>query len=192
MKQISVRSKENPTFAERLCAGFFLARYAAAISRQPLCFARKVCYNKCRRKSGRFLRRANRRENNDRKVHRRRGRQQEGGTRPQKRKFRKRIHGRDRPPRISPSRAARSSASAIMKGEKEIDIAGKIAVPGLIDAHVHIESSQLSSRGVCGAGDAARYDDRHRRPARDHQRLRHRGRKVHRGCRRAIPRWKPE
>ena len=24
--------KENPTFAERLCAGFFLARYAAAIS----------------------------------------------------------------------------------------------------------------------------------------------------------------
>ena len=30
------------------------------------------------------------------------------------------------------------------EGEREIDIAGKIAVPGLIDAHVHIESSQLS------------------------------------------------
>lgn len=29
-------------------------------------------------------------------------------------------------------------------GETEYDIAGKIAVPGLIDAHVHIESSQLS------------------------------------------------
>ena len=29
-------------------------------------------------------------------------------------------------------------------GEREIDISGKIAVPGLIDAHVHIESSQLS------------------------------------------------
>ena len=30
------------------------------------------------------------------------------------------------------------------EGEREIDIAGKIDVPGLIDAHVHIESSQLS------------------------------------------------
>lgn len=30
------------------------------------------------------------------------------------------------------------------EGETEYDIAGKIAVPGLIDAHVHIESSQLS------------------------------------------------
>ena len=30
------------------------------------------------------------------------------------------------------------------EGETEIDIAGKTAVPGLIDAHVHIESSQLS------------------------------------------------
>lgn len=29
-------------------------------------------------------------------------------------------------------------------GEAEIDIGGKIAVPGLIDAHVHVESSQLS------------------------------------------------
>ena len=29
-------------------------------------------------------------------------------------------------------------------GETEYDLAGKIAVPGLIDAHVHIESSQLS------------------------------------------------
>ena len=30
------------------------------------------------------------------------------------------------------------------EGEHEYDIGGKIAVPGLIDAHVHIESSQLS------------------------------------------------
>ncbi len=30
------------------------------------------------------------------------------------------------------------------EGEKEIDIAGKIALPGFIDGHVHIESSQLS------------------------------------------------
>lgn len=30
------------------------------------------------------------------------------------------------------------------EGEHEYDIRGKIAVPGLIDAHVHIESSQLS------------------------------------------------
>ena len=30
------------------------------------------------------------------------------------------------------------------EGEKEYDISGKIAVPGLIDAHVHIESSQLT------------------------------------------------
>ena len=30
------------------------------------------------------------------------------------------------------------------EGEKEYDIAGKIVVPGWIDAHVHIESSQLS------------------------------------------------
>lgn len=30
------------------------------------------------------------------------------------------------------------------EGETEYDIAGKIVVPGLIDAHVHIESSQLS------------------------------------------------
>ena len=29
-------------------------------------------------------------------------------------------------------------------GEQEIDIGGRIAAPGLIDAHVHIESSQLS------------------------------------------------
>ena len=29
------------------------------------------------------------------------------------------------------------------EGEKEYDISGKVAVPGLIDAHVHIESSQL-------------------------------------------------
>lgn len=29
-------------------------------------------------------------------------------------------------------------------GEREFDITGKIAVPGLIDAHVHVESSQLS------------------------------------------------
>lgn len=32
-------------------------------------------------------------------------------------------------------------------GEKEIDIGGRIAAPGLIDAHVHIESSQLSPEG---------------------------------------------
>lgn len=30
------------------------------------------------------------------------------------------------------------------EGEKEYDISGKVAVPGLIDAHVHVESSQLS------------------------------------------------
>ena len=36
------------------------------------------------------------------------------------------------------------------EGEKEIDIAGKIAVPGLIDAHVHIESSQLSPEAFAG------------------------------------------
>lgn len=30
------------------------------------------------------------------------------------------------------------------EGEKEIDITGKIALPGYIDAHVHIESSQLT------------------------------------------------
>lgn len=30
------------------------------------------------------------------------------------------------------------------EGETEYDITGKVAVPGLIDAHVHIESSQLS------------------------------------------------
>lgn len=30
------------------------------------------------------------------------------------------------------------------EGETEYDITGKIAVPGLIDAHVHVESSQLS------------------------------------------------
>ena len=39
------------------------------------------------------------------------------------------------------------------EGETEYDISGKIAVPGLIDAHVHIESSQLSpilpSAGSC-------------------------------------------
>ena len=33
-------------------------------------------------------------------------------------------------------------------GEKEIDIGGRIAAPGLIDAHVHIESSQLSPEAV--------------------------------------------
>ena len=52
MKQISVRSKENPTFAERLCAGFFSCAICRGDFRQPLCFARKVCYNKCRRKAG--------------------------------------------------------------------------------------------------------------------------------------------
>ena len=30
------------------------------------------------------------------------------------------------------------------EGEREYDIRGKVAVPGLIDAHVHIESAQLS------------------------------------------------
>ena len=32
----------------------------------------------------------------------------------------------------------------VYKGKKEYDIGGKVAVPGLIDAHVHIESAQLS------------------------------------------------
>lgn len=36
------------------------------------------------------------------------------------------------------------------EGEKEIDISGKVAVPGLIDAHVHIESSQLSPEAFAG------------------------------------------
>ena len=36
------------------------------------------------------------------------------------------------------------------EGQEEIDLKGKIAVPGLIDAHVHIESSQLSPEAFAG------------------------------------------
>lgn len=36
------------------------------------------------------------------------------------------------------------------EGKREIDISGKVAVPGLIDAHVHIESSQLSPEAFAG------------------------------------------
>ena len=32
------------------------------------------------------------------------------------------------------------------EGEKEIDLQGKVVIPGLIDAHVHIESSMVTPR----------------------------------------------
>ena len=38
-----------------------------------------------------------------------------------------------------------------MHGEVEYDVSGKIVCPGFIDAHIHLESSLVSPRGVCPA-----------------------------------------
>ena len=54
--------KENPTFAERLCAGFFIARYAAAISVNRFALREKCVIINAEEKRA-PLRRVNRREN---------------------------------------------------------------------------------------------------------------------------------
>ena len=74
MKQISVRSKENPTFAERLCAGFFLARYAAAISVNRFALREKCVIINAEEKRA-LLAPRKPEGKHDRKIHRRRGRQ---------------------------------------------------------------------------------------------------------------------
>ena len=61
----------------------------------------------------------------------------------------------------------------------EIDLKGHRVVPGLIDAHVHIESSLLSPPGICPARILARDNNSRRRSARDSQRARGRGDRLH-------------
>lgn len=75
------------------------------------------------------------------------------------------------------------------EGETEYDIAGKIAVPGLIDAHVHIESSQLSpeefARLVLPRGTTTVIADRTRSPMSAASRARNTS-----PTRPKIPRWR--
>ncbi len=51
------------------------------------------------------------------------------------------------------------------EGLEEIDLEGRYAVPGLMDAHMHLESSNGHAFGICPGGGAERYDHSHRRPA---------------------------
>ena len=59
-------------------------------------------------------------------------------------------------------------------GDVEVDVSGKIVLPGFIDAHIHLESSLVSPSGIRPGGAAPRHHHRHHRPPRDRQRHGHR------------------
>ena len=58
-------------------------------------------------------------------------------------------------------------------GSVEVDVGGKIVLPGFVDAHIHLESLPGQPHGVCQGGAAPRHDHRHHRPPRDRQRHGH-------------------
>ena len=49
-------------------------------------------------------------------------------------------------------------------GETEVDMTGKIVLPGFLDAHIHLKFSGIS-RGVCKGCTAPRHHDCHRKSA---------------------------
>lgn len=55
-------------------------------------------------------------------------------------------------------------------GHVEVDVTGKIVLPGFIDAHIHLESSLVSPREFAKAVLPHGHDDGHHRPARDRER----------------------
>lgn len=57
------------------------------------------------------------------------------------------------------------------QGKKEIDLEGAYVAPGLIDSHLHIESTMLSPGKLRGGGDAVRHYYVHSRSARNRQRF---------------------
>ena len=58
------------------------------------------------------------------------------------------------------------------EGEKEYDFSGKVVLPGLIDSHMHIESTQLSPEEFASLAVPRGNDACNRRPARDCKRVR--------------------
>ena len=64
------------------------------------------------------------------------------------------------------------------RGRETIDATGRWVVPGLIDAHVHIESSRLLPDEFARLRPAARHDDGGGRSPRDRKRARHRRRPL--------------
>ena len=63
-------------------------------------------------------------------------------------------------------------------GGERVDASGRFVVPGLIDAHVHVESSKLLPGRVRARRRRARHDGRRVRPARAGQRARRRRRAL--------------
>ena len=49
-------------------------------------------------------------------------------------------------------------------GKVEVDVSGKLVLPGFIDAHIHLEKLSGESHGVCQGGAAPRHHHRHHRP----------------------------
>ncbi len=77
----------------------------------------------------------------------------------------------------------RSSALGLaMKARQSIDLAGAYVAPGLIDAHVHIESSMATHAPVRPRGAAARHHHRGYRSPRDRQRPRPGRHPLHAAC----------
>lgn len=56
------------------------------------------------------------------------------------------------------------------EGVREVDVSGKFVCPGLIDAHIHLESSMVSPAEFARAVVRHGHDHRHLRPARNRQR----------------------
>lgn len=65
------------------------------------------------------------------------------------------------------------------EGAVEIDMGGKLVLPGFVDAHIHLESALVSPQRVCQRRHSARHHDRHHRPARDRQCHGHRRHRVY-------------
>ena len=63
-------------------------------------------------------------------------------------------------------------------GREEIDCSGLTVLPGYIDGHVHIESSQLSPEEFASLSSPRHYGD-YRRPARNNQRVRNGGLRLY-------------
>ena len=53
-------------------------------------------------------------------------------------------------------------------GKTEIDVSGKLVLPGFIDAHIHLESSMVTPAEFAKAV-VARYNHSHNRPSRNHK-----------------------
>ena len=64
-------------------------------------------------------------------------------------------------------------------GREEIDCSGLTVLPGYIDGHVHIESSQLSPEEFASLIGPPRHDYGYCRPARNNQRVRNGGLRLY-------------